>query len=293
MALWKATIGGSGTDSKLNSKIGELKTTVFSIPKMDCPSEEQMIRMALDGITTIKGLDFDFANRRLSVIHEDTHDLITTKLTALKLGAIVLSSNAASEVEAATLITAPSKDAEETRVLKIVFIINAGMFVTEFIAGWIAESTGLLADSLDMFADAAVFAMSLYAVGKAISYKKRAARISGYLQMALALGAFFEVVRRFIYGSEPGAKIMIIVAAVALVANAGCMWMLAKHRNGEVHMQASWIFLTNDVIANAAVIVAAILVTFTGSHIPDLVTGAFIGSIVLAGSLKILTATKA
>lgn len=249
-------------------------------------------RMALDGIATIKGLNFDLSARRLNVIHEGASDLITAKLVPLKLGAKILSSNTANEVEAAILGPPSSNDAAETRVLKVVFIINAGMFVTELIAGWIAESTGLLADSLDMFADAAVFAMSLYAVGKAISYKKRAARISGYLQMALALGAFLEIVRRFIYGSEPEAKIMIVVAAIALIANAGCMWMLAKHRNGEVHMQASWIFLTNDVIANATVIVAALLVTFTGSHIPDLVTGAFIGSIVLAGSLKILRAAR-
>lgn len=259
---------------------------------MDCPSEEQMIRMALDGITAIKKLDFDLPTRRLSVIHEDAPDLIAAKLTPLKLGARVLSSNSSSEAEAAILATPSKIDAEETRVLKIVFVINAGMFVAELVAGWIAQSTGLLADSLDMFADAAVFALSLYAVGKAISLKKRAARISGYLQLTLALGTFFEVVRRFIYGSEPEAKIMIIVAAIALVANAACMWMLAKHRNGEVHMQASWIFLTNDVIANAAVIVAGLLVTVTGSHIPDLVTGAFIGGIVLTGSLKILRAAR-
>jgi Co/Zn/Cd efflux system component len=143
-----------------------------------------------------------------------------------------------------------------------------------------------------MFADATVFALSLYAVGKASSLKKRAAKISGYLQMILALWAFSEVVRRFIYGSEPETKIMIVVAAIALIENLSCMRILAKHRKGEVHMQASWIFLTNDIIANIAVVVAALLVIVTGSHIPDLVTGALIGCIVFTGSIKILKVAK-
>lgn len=289
MALRKATLSSSGTESKLS--IGELSSTIFSIPKMDCPSEEQIIRMALASLKDAERLAFDLPKRRLTVIHRGNPEEVLRLLTPLGFGAKIESSSLAAPLEI-------SREGEElvaqaeTSALKLVFFINAFMFLVELVAGWIAESTGLLADSLDMFADAAVFALSLYAVGKALSLKKRAARISGYLQMTLALGAFFEVVRRFIYGSEPEAPIMMIVAAIALVANAACMWILAKHRNGEVHMQASWIFLTNDVIANAAVILAGFLVIVTGSHIPDLVTGAFIGSIVLAGSLKILRAAR-
>ena len=91
---------------------------------------------------------------------------------------------------------------------------------------------------------------------------------------------------------EPDAPVMILVATTALIANAVCMWILAKHRRGEVHMRASWIFLTNDVIANIGVIVAGLSVKITASHIPDLITGAIIAVMVFSGSFRILRAAK-
>jgi Co/Zn/Cd efflux system component len=78
------------------------------------------------------------------------------------------------------------------------------------------------------------------------------------------------------------------VAAIALVANATCMWLLAAHRRDGAHMKASWIFTTNDVIANAGVIAGGVLVRVTASALPDLVVGAIIGVVVLTGALRIL-----
>ncbi|MFN4886477.1 MAG: cation transporter, partial [Bacteroidota bacterium] len=53
-----------------------MKKTTFKISKMDCPSEEQMIRMKLADLTNINSLDFDIANRKLTVFHTDNHDQI-------------------------------------------------------------------------------------------------------------------------------------------------------------------------------------------------------------------------
>jgi Co/Zn/Cd efflux system component len=66
------------------------------------------------------------------------------------------------------------------------------------------------------------------------------------------------------------------------------MWLLSRHREGGAHMKASWIFTTNDVIANIGVIVAASLVRFTGSNVPDLVVATGIALIVLNGAVRIL-----
>lgn len=111
-----------------------------------------------------------------------------------------------------------------------------------------------------MFADAAVYAMSLYAVGKAVSSQGIAARFSGYIQLLLAIGVVGEVARRFIMGSEPKAPVMMGIALLALIANVGGMALIAKHRHGGLHMRASWIFTTTDVIANASVVAAGALV---------------------------------
>ncbi len=176
----------------------------------------------------------------------------------------------------------------ERSVLLTLLIINGAMFFAEIILGVLADSTGLIADSLDMLADAAVYGIAFYAVGRAASVKSRAARLSGWFQIALAGGVIFDIVRRFVVGSEPVSWLMIGVGISALIANVACLGILAKHRKGEIHMRASWIFSKNDVIANLGVILAALLIHFTGSRWPDLVIGLIITVIVFRGGVAIL-----
>lgn len=145
-----------------------------------------------------------------------------------------------------------------------------------------------IADSLDMFADAAVYGLALYAVGRSVSLQVRAAHLAGVLQLILALGVLVEVVRRFIFGSEPESLIMMAVAFLALLANTGCLLLISKHREGGAHMKASWIFSANDVVINMGVIVAGALVAWTGSNYPDLIIGTVVGFIVLNGARRIL-----
>ena len=181
---------------------------------------------------------------------------------------------------------------EQSRVLWILLAINAAMFITEIVAGLIAESTGLIADSLDMFADASVYAIGLYAVGRAASVKIRAATLSGIFQILLALGVAAEIGRRLIFGSEPQALLMVGVSVLALAANVICFVLISKFRDGEVHMRASYIFSRNDVIANAGVILAGTLVYLLDSRWPDLLIGALIVLVVARGGWSIIAETR-
>ena len=92
------------------------------------------------------------------------------------------------------------KDKSETRVLVILLLINGLMFLVEFGVGWWAESTALIADAMDMLADAIVYGVGLYAVGKASSAKVQAASLSGWLQIGLGLLVLADIVRRFVLG---------------------------------------------------------------------------------------------
>jgi hypothetical protein len=47
----------------------KMQKTIFEISKMDCPSEENLIRIKLDGIPEISNLVFDIPNRQLTVFH--------------------------------------------------------------------------------------------------------------------------------------------------------------------------------------------------------------------------------
>ncbi len=177
---------------------------------------------------------------------------------------------------------------QQSRVLFTLLAINAAMFLLEVSTGILAESTGLIADSLDMLADAVVYGIGLYAVGRAASAKIRAAFVSGYFQMALALIVALDVSRRAIFGSEPEPAYMVSIGLVALAANVVCLVLITKQRDGGVHMRASWIFSKNDVIANVGVILSGGLVYVTDVRWPDLVVGIAISYIVLRGALTII-----
>ena len=187
-----------------------------------------------------------------------------------------------------------SEDAEllERKTLFTLLSINAFMFVSELILGWIAQSAGLIADSLDMLADAAVYGVSLFVVGRGVVLQVKSARISGALQVVLGIGVLFEVIRRMIFGSEPQSLLIISLGFFALLANIYCLALIYKHREGGVHMRASWIFSTNDVVANVGIIISGGLVALLGSRYPDLIIGALISIVIVRGGFKILADAK-
>ena len=262
--------------------------STYNVPKMDCPSEERMIRMALTGFYNIQSLSFDLSNRKLEIIHQGETGPITSKLETLGLGASLQKSEEASAESVRAAESSNANETEESGTLWILLAINALMFLVEMTMGLIAQSAGLIADSLDMLADAAVYGLALYAVGHGIKMQVRAAHVAGILQLILAAGVLVEVGRRFLFGSDPQSLMMMTVASVALIANISCLLLIAKHREGGAHMKASWIFSANDVVINLGVILAGLLVAWTGSNYPDLIIGGIVGAIVLMGAKRIL-----
>jgi Co/Zn/Cd efflux system component len=180
------------------------------------------------------------------------------------------------------------KNKEESRVLIILLGINAIMFIIEITLGIISESTALIADSLDMLADATVYGIGLYAVGKHVLVKVKASHISGVFQILLGLAVLIDVIRRVIFGSEPESLLMICVGVAALIANTICLRLITKHKEGGVHMRASWVFSKNDVIANIGIILGGVLVHLLDSRFPDLIIGLAISIIVIRGGIHIV-----
>ena len=177
----------------------------------------------------------------------------------------------------------------QRRMLWAVLRINATFFVLEITTGLISGSMALVADSLDMLADAFVYGLSLLAVGGTIVRKKTVAQWSGYLQLTLAVIGFVEVVRRvFGVDAQPDVRTMIIVSVLALIANAVSLYLLQRSKTREVHMRASMIFTSNDIVINLGVIAAGVLVSVLDSSVPDLVVGAIVFVIVARGAVRIL-----
>lgn len=277
----------SQTKSDAQAELSHL--SVFDVPKMDCPSEENLIRTAFAALDIEIVFKFDIPNRRVHIFHPDMADKVDETIGSVGLGATLVSFESVDrDTVQATREATKLNETREAQALRWLLAINASMFVLELCVGIVAQSTGLIADSLDMFADAAVYGVSLYAVGKAARLKLKAAHLAGWLQLALALGVLIEVLRRGIFGSEPVSILMMGMGTIALLANIVCLLLIFKSRNQGAHMKASWIFSANDVLANAGVIIAGTLVALTGSQIPDLIIGVIIGFIVLNGARRIL-----
>ena len=254
---------------------------------MDCPSEENLIRMKLDGISSIENLDFDIPNRKLTVFHNGEIDQIEQSVLELNLGGKKISTEQTDQTEF-------KETTNQKKLLWTVLAINFAFFLIEMTTGLISKSMGLVADSLDMLADSFVYGISLFAVGGTLIRKKRIAKIAGYFQITLAIVGFVEVLRRFL-GAEklPDFSTMIIVSIFALIANGICLYLLQKSKSKEeAHMKASMIFTSNDVIINSGVITAGVLVNWLNSNKPDLIIGTIVFGLVIQGAIRILKLGK-
>lgn len=265
-----------------------MNRSVFVVKKMDCSSEENMLRMKLNEISEIRSLDFDIPNRKLTVFHDGNLVQIQRSIDSLNFNSLLIATENVKD-----LSWPVESEKSHASLLRKVLIINFGFFIVEIIAGFFSRSMGLVADSLDMLADAFVYALSLLAVGGALSKKKQIAGISGYFQIVLAALGFVEVLRRFLgYEQVPDFKTMIIVSFFALIANAFCLYLLQKSKSQEAHMKASMVFTSNDVVINFSVIVAGLLVFLLDSKYPDLIIGIVVFVIVTKGAFSILKLSK-
>lgn len=185
-----------------------------------------------------------------------------------------------------------AENPKQRRVLWIALALNAAMALIGGIAGWMAQSTGLLADALDMLSDASAYAIGLIAIGRSARFKANAAYGSGGVLLLLGLGVLVEVGRRAIFGSEPASGWMIGVALLSLVVNMTVLRMLSPLRSGGVHLRASWIFTRADVVANVGVVLSGVLVAVTNTRYPDLVIGTLIGLYVIREAFEILSEAR-
>ncbi len=181
-----------------------------------------------------------------------------------------------------------AKDREQRRTLLVVLILNALLFAALGIGGVIADSSALLANAVDNASDSVVYLISFLAVGRAIAWKRRAARVSGVLLLVFAAGVLIDAGRRWWFGAEPIGWTMIGLAVIAAVVNLICLQMLRRLDGDDVNLRAAETFSFNDFASNGGIIVAGGLVLWLGQSWPDLVVGVLVAGVAAKGGLAIL-----
>ena len=182
--------------------------------------------------------------------------------------------------------------ARQRSVLRQVLLWNLALFAGLGVAGWVADSSALLANALDIGSDAAVYLLSYLALERRPAWKRGAANVSGVLLLIFAGMVLADVVRRWMYGVEPLGPVMIGLALVAGAINLWCLVLLRRLRSDDVNMKAAETFSFNDFISNGGVVVAGVLVLWLGSSWPDLVAGALIAAVAFKGGIEILQSVR-
>ncbi|MCU0419269.1 MAG: cation transporter [Cyclobacteriaceae bacterium] len=128
-----------------------MQASVFKVEKMDCPSEEQLIRLKLSGRKGVRKLHFDIHARTVLIYHDYEIDSISAALNQLQLNSTLISSTAIAD------LPVDQNENNQRKTLWIVLGINFLLFLIEITTGLVSNSMGLVADSLDMLADAIVY----------------------------------------------------------------------------------------------------------------------------------------
>jgi len=177
---------------------------------------------------------------------------------------------------------------QHARVLWIVLAINAVLFVLEFTVGWIARSTALLGDSLDMLGDALVYAFSLWVLSRGARWRARAALSKGVLQAVFGVIVLAQAAWKIATGLGVNAAAMGVMGAIALAGNAWCFYLLWSHRSDDLNMRSTWLCSRNDLIANVAVLGAAVVVGLSGNPWPDVIVGVAVAALFLRTAIDVI-----
>lgn len=175
------------------------------------------------------------------------------------------------------------------KVLWIALWINTIVFVGQLTAAILANSSALLADSIDMIGDVIAYAISLYAFNRGDRWIARAALFKGIIIAVLAMVVFFDASEKiFTIEQIPSSTLMLIFSFIGLTANSFCLWLLTKYRDENLNMKSVWICSRNDILVNVSVIITAILIYFSNSQWPDVIVGLSLSVILFYSACHII-----
>jgi Co/Zn/Cd efflux system component len=177
---------------------------------------------------------------------------------------------------------------QQRQVLYVVLAVNVAMFLAESVAGVLAHSTALFADSVDMLGDAIVYGFSLYVISRGAIWQARAAMLKGVIMAAFGVGVLGQVVWKVVEGVGPTVEIMSAIGLLAFAANLLCLVLLRRRRGDDINMRSAWVCSRNDVIGNAGVLIAAGAVALTGSPWPDIVVGLLVAGVFVRSALHVI-----
>lgn len=178
------------------------------------------------------------------------------------------------------------------KILWIIIGINFAMFLIEMVASEISASMALSADALDFLGDSLTYAITLIAIGHSLRWRASAAMFKGITLALMGLWVLGSTLYRMFVIGVPNEMIMGSIALLAFFANLICALLLVKYKDGDANVRSVWLCSRNDAIANLAVLIAAVVVSFTQSKWPDLIVAFFMAGLFLHSATLIIKQAK-
>jgi cobalt-zinc-cadmium efflux system protein len=191
-------------------------------------------------------------------------------------------------------------DAIVGRPLKVTLGLVLVIMIAEIIGGVLSNSLALMSDAGHMLTDALALGLSLFAVSLArrpatptrtYGYHRAeimAALANGTLLILISVFIFYEAYRRFFETPVVKSPLMLIVASIGLVANLIGMFLLKKGSRQSINVKAAFWHVIGDTLSSVGVIIAGIIIFFTGWYIADPILAVVIGVVILWGAVRIV-----
>ena len=187
-----------------------------------------------------------------------------------------------------------------TRKLTFATAANLVIVAAELAIGFYAGSLALVGDALHNLTDSVALIIALVAVRlerraptteKSFGYQRAgilAAFINAGLLMAFTLLIFKEAFERLRHPHPVQPTLMLITAAVALAVNAATAFSIHRDSRHDVNLRGAFVHMIGDAVSSAGIIVAALIIRFTGSPQWDAIISIFIGLLILWSSYGVL-----
>jgi len=182
------------------------------------------------------------------------------------------------------------------RDLIFALILTFIVMVAEAVGGFLSNSLALLADAGHMLSDTAALGLSLFAVWfsqrpatpeRTYGYFRGeilAALVNGATLIMISLWIVYEAYRRVFAPPEVKSGLMLCIAAVGLVANISCVWVLHRSQAGNLNVRAAFLHVVGDVLGSVGALIAGLLMWNFKWYLADPIFSVLVSVLILYSS---------
>src|SRR5262249_38643068 len=171
--------------------------------------------------------------------------------------------------------------------------LNLTFVAAEFLFGVLANSVALMADAGHNLSD--VLGLVIAWVASALSKRAPSSRytyglgrssilaaVVNAMLLLVAVGAIgWEAVLRLFHPEPVAGGIVMIVAAVGIIVNGATAWLFASGRKSDLNIGGAFLHMVADAAVSAGVVVAGLVIFYTGWLWLDPVTSLVIVGVII------------